>query len=94
MYEKNVRPDNDFRLTEKEIESALSQTPKAIRDDILASQHNVRRFAQQQRNTMKDLSWDDPEQPGVTLGHKHIPIERVGMYIPGGRYSHIAAANM
>ena len=94
MYEKNVRPDNDFRLTEKEIESALSQTPKAIRDDILESQHNVRRFAQQQRNTMKDLSWEDPEQPGVTLGHRHIPIERVGMYIPGGRYSHIAAANM
>ena len=43
---------------------------------------------------MKDLSWEDPEQPGVTLGHKHIPIDRVGMYIPGGRYPHIAAACM
>lgn len=43
---------------------------------------------------MKDLSWADPEQPGVVLGHKHIPIERVGMYIPGGRYPHIAAASM
>jgi len=43
---------------------------------------------------MTDLSWEDPEQPGVTLGHRHIPIERVGMYIPGGRYPHIAAASM
>lgn len=43
---------------------------------------------------MTDLSWEDPEQPGVTLGHRHIPIERVGMYIPGGRYPHIAAACM
>ena len=94
MYEKNKRPDNNFRLTDKEIESALSQTPKAVRDDILESQNNVRRFAQEQRKTMKDLSWEDPQQPGVTLGHRHIPIERCGMYIPGGRYSHIAAANM
>lgn len=47
MYEGNVRPDNNFKLSEKEIEHALSQTPKTIRDDILESQNNVRRFAQE-----------------------------------------------
>jgi sulfopropanediol 3-dehydrogenase len=94
MYEDTVRPDNNFHLSEQEIERALANTPKEVRDDISASQNNIRRFALQQRATMKDLSWEDPEQPGVVLGHRHIPIERVGMYIPGGRYPHIAAASM
>lgn len=94
LYEETQRENNNFNMTEQEIERALSNTPKAVRDDISASQHNIRRFALQQRATMTDLSWEDPEQPGVTLGHRHIPIERVGMYIPGGRYPHIAAASM
>ena len=93
-FEDTKRSDNNFRLSEQEIEQAMRDTPKAVRDDISESQHNIRRFALQQRSTMHDLSWEDPEQPGVTLGHRHIPINRVGMYIPGGRYPHIAAASM
>eukprot|EP00656_Telonema_subtile_P019537 TRINITY_DN20770_c0_g1_i1.p1 TRINITY_DN20770_c0_g1~~TRINITY_DN20770_c0_g1_i1.p1 ORF type:complete len:385 (+),score=136.07 TRINITY_DN20770_c0_g1_i1:160-1314(+) len=72
----------------------MAATPAAVQADIKAAQHNIRRFASVQRATMKDLTWEDPEQPGVTLGHKHVPIDRVGLYIPGGRYPIIAAACM
>jgi len=94
QFDKTVRPNNDFRLTEADIQRALDATPQAVKDDILAAQNNVRRFALQQRSTMHDLTWEDPEQLGVTLGHKHVPIDRVGLYIPGGRYPIIAAACM
>lgn len=47
MYEQTEREDNNFNMTEQEIERALSNTPKAVRDDIAESQHNIRRFALQ-----------------------------------------------
>merc|ERR1712195_116731 len=94
QFGETSRPDNNFRLSEADIEKALAETPKSVQDDFVAAQNNIRRFAEQQRATMHDLTWEDPQQPGVTLGHKHVPIDRVGLYIPGGRYPIIAAACM
>jgi len=85
---------SSLELSQAEIDVAISQTPQQVQDDIKAAQNNIRRFAQAQRATMQDLTWEDPEQPGVELGHKHIPISRVGCYIPGGRFPIIAAACM
>jgi len=81
-------------LSSEEIEAALALTPPQVQADIKQAQSNIRRFALAQRATMLDLEYPDPEQPGVTLGHKHIPISRVGCYIPGGRFPIIAAACM
>ena len=80
--------------SQAEIDAALAATPEEVKRDIVASQSNIRRFALAQRATMTDLTFVDPEQPGVTLGHKHIPIQRVGCYIPGGRFPIIASACM
>ena len=82
------------RLSQEEIDAAIALTPQQVQDDIKEAQSNIRRFALAQRATMTDLEYKDPEQPGVTLGHKHIPISRVGCYIPGGRFPIIAAACM
>ena len=53
------------RNVSAEIEKALSDTPAEGQADIKAAQHNIRRFAEQQRATMHDLTWEDPEQPGA-----------------------------
>merc|ERR1711871_1244432 len=91
-FDKSTRTEH--RLSQAEIDHAISLTPPQVQADIKEAQGNIRRFALAQRATMTDLVYEDPEQPGVTLGHKHIPISRVGCYIPGGRFPIIAAACM
>ena len=61
-------------------------------DDIAFGQEQVRTFAQAQRATMTDLEVET--LPGVRLGHRHIPVESVGAYVPGGRYPMVASAHM
>ena len=61
-------------------------------DDIKFAQAQVRNFAQKQRDTMKDLEVET--LPGVVLGHRHIPVNAIGCYVPGGRYPMVASAHM
>lgn len=81
-----------FRLSRDEIEKLVSQVPERSRSDIQFAQEQVRRFARLQREAIRDVEAETI--PGVVLGHRNIPVESVGCYIPGGRYSIIAAAHM
>jgi sulfopropanediol 3-dehydrogenase len=82
----------DFRLSPAEIERAIAQVPKRDLDDIKFAQTQVRNFAQKQRETMHDLEVET--LPGVVLGHRHIPVNAIGCYVPGGRYPMVASAHM
>jgi sulfopropanediol 3-dehydrogenase len=82
----------DFRLTPAEIEKAIAQVSKRDLEDIKFAQAQVRNFAQKQRDTMKDLEVET--LPGVVLGHRHIPVNSIGCYVPGGRYPMVASAHM
>ena len=82
----------DFRLSPAEVERAIAQVPKRDLDDIKFAQAQVRNFAQKQRDTMHDLEVET--LPGVVLGHRHIPVNSIGCYVPGGRYPMVASAHM
>src|SRR6476469_1076863 len=81
-----------FRLSAAEIERAIGQVKKRDLDDIKFAQAQVRNFAQKQRDTMLDLEVET--LPGVLLGHKHIAVNSIGCYVPGGRYPMVASAHM
>jgi len=82
----------DFKLSPADIERAIAQVPKRDLEDIKFAQAQVRNFAQKQRETMHDLEVET--LPGVVLGHKHIPVNSIGCYVPGGRYPMVASAHM
>ena len=96
VRELSVRFDKwdraDYRLSEQEIENCLSQLTKRDLDDIRFAQTQVRNFAQKQRECMLDLEVET--MPGVVLGHKNVPVESVGCYVPGGKYPLLASAHM
>jgi sulfopropanediol 3-dehydrogenase len=81
-----------FRLNEQEIERAIAQVDRRALDDIRFAQAQVRNFAQKQRDTLQDLEVET--LPGVILGHRHIPVNAIGCYVPGGRYPMVASAHM
>ena len=81
-----------FKLSPAEIEAAIAQVPKRDLEDIKFAQAQVRNFAQKQKETMHDLEVET--LPGVVLGHKHIPVNSIGCYVPGGRYPMVASAHM
>src|SRR6478736_1206526 len=81
-----------FRLSEGEIESALSRVAKRDLEDIRFAQMQVRNFAQKQREALRDIEVET--RPGVVLGHKNIPVNSVGCYVPGGKYPLLASAHM
>jgi len=82
----------DFRLSPQEIEKAIAQVPKRDLEDVKFAQAQVRNFAQKQKETMHDLEVET--LPGVVLGHRHIPVNSIGCYVPGGRYPMVASAHM
>jgi sulfopropanediol 3-dehydrogenase len=82
----------DYRLTDAEIKDCVAQLSKRNIDDIKFAQEQVRNFAQHQRNSMKDIEVET--LPGVVLGHKNIPVNSVGCYVPGGKYPLLASAHM
>jgi sulfopropanediol 3-dehydrogenase len=82
----------DFKLSLQEIERAIAQVPKRDLDDIKFAQAQVRNFAQKQMATMLDLEVET--LPGIVLGHRHIPVNSIGCYVPGGRYPMVASAHM
>ena len=81
-----------FRLSPDEIAESVARVPGQVLEDIRFCQEQVRRFAEAQRATMVDLEIET--LPGVRLGHRHIPLQRVGAYVPGGRYPMVASAHM
>ena len=82
----------DFRLSQADIEKAVKQlSPREI-EDIRFAQRQIRGFAEIQRASMLDVEVET--MPGVVLGHKHIPVDAVGCYVPGGKYPMIASAHM
>jgi sulfopropanediol 3-dehydrogenase len=81
-----------FRLSETEIKEIIAGLPQQVIDDITFAQTQIRNFAQIQRESMKDVEVET--LPGVFLGHKNIPVNSVGCYIPGGRYPMVASAHM
>ena len=81
-----------FKLDEGGIERAMGQVRKRDLDDIKFAQAQVRNFAQKQLATLRDL--DVETLPGVVLGHRHIPVNSIGCYVPGGRYPMVASAHM
>lgn len=84
-------PDS-FRLSESDIEAAMSKVSAGDLADIKFAQDNVRRFAEHQKAAFKDVEIET--QPGVILGHKNIPVDAVGCYVPGGKYPMVASAHM
>ena len=82
----------DFRLSQRDIEAARNSLSQREVDDIRFAQQQIRNFARIQREAMKDVEVET--YPGVVLGHKHIPVNAVGCYIPGGKYPMIASAHM
>jgi sulfopropanediol 3-dehydrogenase len=81
-----------FQLTPQEIERAIGEVARRDLDDIKFAQAQVRNFAQKQKDTMRDLEVET--LPGVVLGHRHIPVNSIGCYVPGGRYPMVASAHM
>ncbi|MFC7610300.1 histidinol dehydrogenase [Teichococcus aestuarii] len=81
-----------FRLSQEQIQALIDSLPAQVIEDIKFAQAQIRRFAEVQRASMQDVEVET--LPGVTLGHKHIPVESVGCYIPGGRYPMVASAHM
>ena len=81
-----------FLLTEAQIKEAIAKVPEQGIRDTDYCQGNVRKFAQEQFKTMLPLEVEI--RPGVILGHKHIPVNSVGSYIPGGRYPMFGSAQM
>ncbi|MBC94386.1 MAG: histidinol dehydrogenase [Rhodospirillaceae bacterium] len=84
-------PEN-FRLTSGDIDSLVASLPKETVDDIKFAQKQVRNFAQIQKDALRDVEVET--LPGVRLGHKNIPVNSVGCYVPGGRYPMVASAHM
>jgi len=81
-----------FRLSQQEIDHCLSKLSRQNLDDIKFAQAQVRNFAHAQRSSINDIEVET--LPGVVLGHKNIPVESVGCYIPGGKYPLLASAHM
>ncbi len=81
-----------FRLTDEQIEACLNElTPRQIAD-ISFAQEQVRRFAAAQKSALRDIEIET--LPGVTLGHRNIPVESVACYVPGGKFPLVASAHM
>ena len=87
----NYAPEQ-FRLTDSEIEAAKNKVSSRDMEDIKFAQKQIRNFAEAQRDSMKDIEVET--LPGVTLGHRNIPVESVGCYVPGGKFPMVASAHM
>lgn len=96
VRELSVKFDNfdreSYRLTKQEIDSAVNSLTKQEREDLDFAQDQIRRFAQAQKDALKDLEIETI--PGVVLGHRNVPIANVGCYVPGGKYPLLASAHM
>ena len=81
-----------FRLSPSQVEHAISRVDRQDMDDIRFAQAQVRSFAEKQKACLKDLEVET--MPGIVLGHRNIPVDSIGCYVPGGRYPMVASAHM
>ena len=81
-----------FRLSPAQVEEIIATLPQQVVDDIVFVQSQVRHFAEVQRASMTDVEVET--LPGVYLGHRHVPVQAAGAYIPGGKYPLTASAHM
>ena len=81
-----------FTLSASEIEALMNKVSDSDMHDIKFAQEQVRNFARIQRESMRDVEIET--MPGVVLGHKHIPVQSVGCYVPGGKFPMVASAHM
>jgi sulfopropanediol 3-dehydrogenase len=81
-----------FRLSKADIESIMAKVPAGTIDDIKFAQAQIRNFAEHQRAAIRDIEVET--LPGVKLGHRNIPVDSIGCYVPGGRYPMVASAHM
>ena len=91
-YEADLSAEHPFRLSEQDIEGAMSKVARRDLEDIRFAQEQVRNFAKVQLDSMKDVEVET--LPGVTLGHRNLPVASAGCYVPGGKYPMIASAHM
>lgn len=82
----------DYRLSDSEIAACVGSLTPQEREDIEFAQAQVRGFAEAQREALRDIEVET--LPGVVLGHRNIPVENVGAYVPGGKYPLLASAHM
>ncbi len=87
----NYSPES-FRLSQKQIDELIGQLTDRELADVKFAQEQVRNFAQAQRDSMLDIEVET--LPGVILGHKNIPVQSVGCYVPGGKFPMVASAHM
>ncbi|MEI3606185.1 histidinol dehydrogenase [Pseudogracilibacillus sp. SE30717A] len=96
IRELSVKFDNwspeSFRLSDEQIKQIVDSIPQQTIEDIEFAQTNIKKFAEEQRKSMQDVEVEI--MPNVILGHKNIPVNSVGCYIPGGRYPMVASAHM
>ncbi|MEC7674582.1 MAG: histidinol dehydrogenase, partial [Pseudomonadota bacterium] len=83
---------DDFRLSQDEIDACIATLSDQDIHDIKFAQEQVRNFARHQRAALQDIEVET--LPGVILGHKNIPVNSVGCYVPGGKYPLLASAHM
>jgi len=83
---------DSYRLTKQEIETCINALTTREREDLDFAQDQIRRFAEAQKAALKDIEIET--LPGVVLGHKNVPIQNVGCYVPGGKYPLLASAHM
>src|SRR4028118_829821 len=81
-----------FRLSPSDIEALMGKVSKREMEDIRFAQAQVRNVAQAQRDSMRDIEVET--LPGVILGHKNIPVQSVGCYVPAGKFPMVASAHM
>ena len=84
-------PDS-FQLSADDIASCYGELSDQVIDDIKFAQDQIRHFARAQREALRDVEIET--LPGVTLGHKNLPVNSVGCYVPGGKYPMVASAHM
>ena len=96
LREFSIKFDNynptSFKLSSAEIENLIKQVSKRDLEDIKFAQTQIRKFAQAQRDSMLDIEIET--MPGVILGHKNIPVQSVGCYVPAGKFPMVASAHM
>ena len=81
-----------YRLSQEEIDALIAKVSPRDLEDIKFAQEQVVNFAQAQRDSMLDIEVET--MPGVILGHKNIPVQSVGCYVPGGKFPMVASAHM
>jgi sulfopropanediol 3-dehydrogenase len=81
-----------FRLSQEQIQEIIHSVPDQVVEDIKFAQKQIRNFAEKQRASIQDIEVET--LPGVILGHKNIPVNSAGCYVPGGRYPMVASAHM